>query len=425
MTKLRATLLGTAVAAFVAGPALAAEIFVGDLYDMTGPTSGVGKFAGQGKIDGLAYINAHGGINGKKIRVENLDYSYKAPQAIAAYKKWKQQGVTLIQGWGTADTEALIGFVSKDKIPYMSLSFSGHLTDPTGSGPKTKKPAPYNFFVAPSYSDGARSLVQWAAADWKAKGKSGTPKYIHMGDNHPYPNAPKAAGEEYAKELGFAIIPPIQYSLRGGDFKAQCLSLKESGADYAFLANTGGSNIALLKSCETVGVNTQFMSNIWGMDENTMKAAGKAADGVVWVMSTAAWNDDVPGMKLLRAVSKISDPTGKVYRPVHYTRGVCPIFYMKEAMEWADKNGGISGPNIKKALESRTDWVPAGLEGVCGPVTWSATDHRSQMIVPLYQASVTGDTANGEIGELLASGAMGMKKIYTAHIPRKPEWIGW
>ena len=51
------------------------------------------------------------------------------------------------------------------------------------------------------------------------------------------------------------------------------------------MANTGGSNISLLKSCETVGVQVQFMSNIWGMDENNMKAAGKAADGVVWVMN--------------------------------------------------------------------------------------------------------------------------------------------
>ena len=52
------------------------------------------------------------------------------------------------------------------------------------------------------------------------------------------------------------VLPPIQYSLKPGDFKAQCLSMKDAGANYAFLANTGGSTISLLKSCETVGVNT-------------------------------------------------------------------------------------------------------------------------------------------------------------------------
>src|SRR5262249_26959645 len=160
-------------------------------------------------------------------------------------------------------------------------------------------------------------------------------------------NAPKKAGEDYAKELGFDVLPAIQYSLAPGDFKAQCLTLKESGADYAFLANTSDSNIAMLKSCSTVGVKTQLMANIWGYDENVMKAAGESANGVVWVMGVAKWGDDVPGMKTIQAISKSSDPKGAAYRAVHYIRGVCPIFFMKEAMEWADKNGGITGPNVK------------------------------------------------------------------------------
>ncbi len=52
-------------------------------------------------------------------------------------------------------------------------------------------------------------MLTWAAEDWKAKGKSGKPKFVHMGANHPYPNAPKAAGEAIAAELGFEVLPPI------------------------------------------------------------------------------------------------------------------------------------------------------------------------------------------------------------------------
>ncbi|MBF0277020.1 MAG: ABC transporter substrate-binding protein [SAR324 cluster bacterium] len=401
------------------------EIFVGNLYDMTGPTSGIGKFAGQGKIDALEYINAHGGINGKTMRLSHLDYSYKATKAIETYKKWKREGVTVIQGWGTADTEALVGFVSKDKVPFVSLSFSGRLTDPTGRGPNTLKAAPYNFFVGPSYSDGVRALIQWAKTDWIRHARSGNPKYIHMGDNHPYPNAAKAPGYEYAEELDFEIVPPIVYSLHPGEFEEQCLALKESGADYTFLANTGGSNAALLSTCYRLKVKTQFLINVWGMDENTMKEAGRGADGVVWVMSTASWNDRVPGMKLLREISKISDPSGTLYRPVHYIRGVCHPYYMKEAMEWADKNGGINGPNIKKGFYQKQNWVPKGLEGVCGPSSWTATDHRGQTLIPIYQAKVSGDTRSGGVSELTSNGILKMNKIFTADIPRKAEWIGW
>ena len=44
-----------------------------------------------------------------------------------------------------------------------------------------------------------RAMLIWAAEDWKAKGKPGKPKFVHMGANHPYPNAPKAAGEAHGQ----------------------------------------------------------------------------------------------------------------------------------------------------------------------------------------------------------------------------------
>lgn len=405
-------LAGAAVAALVVTsvPALAQDIKVGLLVDFTGPTSDVGKVYGQGVADAMNHINKTGGVAGKKLDFEMVDYSYKAPDAIATYKKWVDAKVTAIQGWGTADTEALVQSVAKDQIPYYSASYSGHLTDPTGKGPKGSKAAPYNFFYGPSYSDSCRALVQWAASDAKKKGIA-QPKFVHMGDNHPYPNAPKAACADYAKELGFQVSDPIQYSLKPGDFKAQCLTLKESGANYAFLANTGGSTISLLKSCETVGVNTQFLANVWGMDENAMRAAGESADGVVFAVGAADWQSTAPGMKLVREVSKVSDPSGNAYRAVHYMRGICSAYYMKDAMEAAAKAGGITGPNIKAAMEKMKDHVPAGLEGVCIPSTWTPEDHRGTTKVFLYQAKTKGQQAIAKVGE--------------ADVPRKPEWLGW
>jgi branched-chain amino acid transport system substrate-binding protein len=427
MTMMRKAfgLMAAAAVVTLATAATAETVKVGNLVDFTGRTATVGKPYGQAKVDAAKWLGTHGGINGKTLDLDTFDYSYEVPRAIAAYKKWKQEGVVAIQGWGTGDTEAMVGFVAQDKIPYFSASYSAHLTDPMGKGPETQKPTPYNFIMGPSYSDGVRALLQWAKADWEKKGGKGKPKYVHMGDNHPYPNAPKKAGEVYAAELGFDVLPAIQYSLKPGDFKAQCLSLKESGANYAFLANTAGSNISLLKSCATVGTDVQFMANIWGYDENAMKAAGKAANGVVWVMGAAAWDADAPGMKLVHEIAKNADPN-VTYETGHYIRGICSFFYMKEAMEWADKNGGITGPNIKQGMYQKKDWVPAGLEGVCPPATWTAEDHRGFTQVFVYQGKVTADApADEDIAQLMADGTIGMEKVYEANIPRKPEWLGW
>lgn len=426
----RAILASAAVGALLTGPALAQQkIKVGNLVDYTGATSSVGKISGPGKVDAFAWINANGGINGKMLDVETVDYGYQTQRSIQLYKKWKDEGAVAIQGYGTNDTEAMVGFIAEDKIPYFSLSFSGHLTDPAGASAKAKdgkiKPAPYNFFGAPSYSDGVRALLIWAADDWKKKGAAGKPKYIHLGDNHPYPLAPKEAGEALAKELGFDVVPSIQYALAGGDFKAQCLALQSSGANYAFMANTTGANIALLRSCATVGVNVQFMANIWGMDEPGLKAAGKAANGIVWVVGQAQWGADVPGMATFRAISNMSDPSGKTYRPLPYVRGACQVLYLAEAMRIADKAGKLNGEGIKAALEGLKDFVPVKADGMCPAVTWTATDHRSVDTVGLMRARVTGETDQGEYTDLIASGAIKLEKIADIKVPRKPEWLGY
>jgi branched-chain amino acid transport system substrate-binding protein len=414
---------GAALVALAPFAASAQGIPVGHLADYSGATSDVGTPYGQGVDDAIAYINAHGGIGGKKIDGETVDYSYQVPRAVSTYKGWSGK-VVAIQGWGTADTEALVAFVTKDKVPYYSGSYAAALTDPVG-GSKADKPAPYNFFYGPSYSDSARAMVQWAADDWKKKGGQGKPKYVHMGANHPYPNAPKAAAEDYAKELGFEVLPAIQFALTPGDYTAQCLTLKQSGANYAYLGNTAGSNISVLKACETAGVKVQFLGNVWGMDENAMKAAGTAANGVVFPLRTGAvWNDGVPGMQLMKEVSKVSDPSGTAYRPIHYLAGVCTTLFMKEAMDWAAANGGVTGENIKKGMYAKPNWVPKGSDGVCKPSTWTAQDHRSMLDVDLYRAEVKGPT-EAAVPDLIKSGAIKMSKVATIDLPRKKEWLGW
>ncbi|MGB3489907.1 MAG: ABC transporter substrate-binding protein [Xanthobacteraceae bacterium] len=422
------TLLGSAALAVVlgsSGVSAQSSIKIGHLADYSGGTSDVGTPYGHAIVDTFAWINKNGGINGVKVDLDSVDYGYQVPRAIAQYKKWSgADKVSAIMGWGTADTEALTGFIAQDQIPDISGSYAAALADPTGAGGKAKA-APYNFFYGPTYSDALRAELTWAAEDWKAKGKTGKPKFVHMGANHPYPNAPKAAGEAIAKELGFDVLPPLVFALTPGDYSAQCLSLKSSGANYAYLGNTAASNISVMKACKTAGVDVQFLSNVWGMDENAAKAAGDAADGVVFPLRTAVgWGGNAPGMKTVVEISKMSDPTGKVYRPVHYVAAVCTALYMKEAIEWAAKNGGVNGPNVQKGFYQKKNWVPAGMEGVCVPSTWTDKDHRPTMTVDLYRAKVSGST-EGDLNDLMAKGTIKLEKVKTIELPRKAEWLGW
>jgi branched-chain amino acid transport system substrate-binding protein len=85
---------------------------------------------------------------------------------------------------------------------------------------------------------------------------------------------------------------------------------------------------------------------------------------------------------------------------------------MKDAMEMADKQGGVTGPNIKKAMEQMQGHVPAGLEGVCSPSTWTAEDHRGTTEVSVYTTNYNG-------------GDFTFNKQSTIEVPRRAEWLGW
>jgi len=407
--SVRTTTLSLLAATMLAGTAQAEDkVFVGHLVDYTGPTAFVGKSYGPGVADALKYVNANGGIGGTVIEFETVDYAYKVPDAIANYKRWKDKGMVAMQGWGTGDTEALISFVARDEVPVYSASYSAHLTDPTGANPSTKKPAPYNFFYGASYSDSCRALAKWAAEDAKTKGIK-DPIFLHTGDNHPYPNAPKKACGEYAAELGMTVANPVVVPLKPGDFKAQCLTIKESGAQYVFMGNLGGSIVSLLKSCGTVGVKANYMGNVWAGDYKTVESS--EAEKIIFPSSTPFYGQDVPGMKTVEAILKGGSGEAGEKPTHHYIRGICSAFYMKEAMDWAKANGGITGANIKKGMYAKKDWVPAGLEGVCLPSSWSEKDHRGLMTVAINQGSFD----NGKVM---------IERIAESTLPRREDWLG-
>jgi len=270
-----------------------------------------------------------------------------------------------------ATPKALTGFLAEDKIPgYFRLDAANHfpiLPAQAGQG----QAAPYNFFYGPSYSDALRGMLAGPADDWKAKGKPGQAEIRSHGSEPPLPeNAPKAAGE---------APPRTETRLRGvaadrvraeppGDYSAQCLTLKELGRNYAYLGKYAGSNISGAQCLKTAGVDVQFLGNVWGMDENAAKAAGAAADGVVFPLRTAvAWGRrTAPGMKTVMEISKCPDAARYCFtaRSLHRRRGVPPLNEGGRRVG-RQRTAGATGENVKKGFTRKPNWFPAGMDGVC------------------------------------------------------------
>ncbi len=371
------------------------EIKVGGIFDLTGVTSDVGKPFAQGVQDAVVWVNENGGINGKKIKLIGADYAYKIDQARALYKKLvNDDKVVMIQGWGTGDTEALKDFVGQDKVPYFSASFSAPLTVPSKF--------PYNFFVAPTYSDQLRSWMDWVKQDYAKSGGKGNPKVAFMYGDNAYGKSPIAAGKKYGGVIGVDVVDEAVLPPNFQDATSQLLTMKQKGVQYAYINVTTTGVSLVLRDAKKLGMDVKFGSNPYGFSESLVAVAGPLAEGVTGVMPHVPYGTPVPGMKNVMAMHDKLRAGEK--GDAMYVRGYTYVMVWSEALKRADKAGQLNGPGVKAAAETLADFSTGGLSQ---SVTYTPTDHRPTMTTSIYQ--VQG-------GKLV--------KIGDYIMPRTAEWFG-
>ena len=393
--------------------ASAGEISIGSLNDLTGATSDVGKDYALGVQEAVKYYNENGGINGKTIKLSLYDYGYLVPGAITTYKRFRDTDkVVSVLGWGTNDTVALAPTVSQDKMPYVSASYAGELTDPS----KT----PFNFFASPDYSTAARAAITvWYNEIWlkdprfaSARSSGAKPRFVAFyGKATPYASAPIKAIKEQATLLGFEIGPDQDIPLTALDTKSQVLAAKEFKPDLVWHGDTVNGVATALKDEKALGLGADNIVNTYGFDENLPKLVGDAAEGVIGIAPTAFYGENVKGMDLIVAAAKKYDPnTPQESRTIHTVKAWANVTILKKALEVADKAGKLNGDGIRAAFESFKD-LDVGFGAA--PMTWTSTDHRPTSLVNIYQ--IKG-------GKFVKLQTIDMK----AQFPNDwPKWLGY
>ena len=407
--KMFVLIFAVVMAAGFSATAGAAEVKVGALNDMTGATSDVGKDYALGIAEAIHYANDNGGVNGKRIKLYQFDYGYRVPEALTKYKLFMRLGTVAVLGWGTGDTEALSPTVTKDKMPYVSASYSGHLTDPA----KT----PYNLFAATDYSTNARAAITaWFDEKWpkhKDYGKR-KPRFVcsYMFAS-PYCSAPIKAIKDQAAILGFEVGPDQDVSLFAIDTKSQVLAMKDFKPDLVWHGNTTMSVAATVRDAYALGLGADHIVNNWGFDENLPRLAGKASEKVMGAAVCAFYGENVPMMdKVVAYGQKYNPGVAKEKRLVRTGQAWANVLALWEALKRADKSGGLSGENIlKKGFETMQNF-DVGLN--VPPLTYTATDHRVAGKVPIYE---------------IIDGKIKLLKVVDLKTrwPDKwaKEWIGW
>ncbi len=345
-------------------------IKIGAIFDLTGPTADVGTDYADGMRGYADWVNMQGGIEGRPIDLIYQDYGYQVDRAEQLYSQFVAEGVVVFMGWGTGDTEALRLRITEDEIPFSSASLSHVLGDPAD--------APYNFLVAPTYTDQFRISLDWIAANHG----EGTPVVALMHNASPFGLSPsRYGGVEYAEAIGVDLT--LYEMPRGAvDFTGEFSRIRQSGAQYVVFQNTSGPASVALQNASSLGLDLTFVCLNWCANAQLIDLAGDVAEGMMGTIPYAPLSVDVPGTRVIRdyLAAKGESIEGKTNA---YTQAWWTFSVFTEAMRQVLAAGEeLTGANIKAALETFTD---LDMGGVTVPISFTPDDHLGAKALRMFR----------------------------------------
>ena len=384
MRSLSPIMLGVAAAVMAfAGTAAAQqkEVMIGGQCDRTGPTQIVGVVICPAIQDYIDLVNSKGGVEGYKIKYNELDNEYKVPPAVEEYQRQKQEGAVSMMIYGTPQAQALNQKLQEDKIPGTSPGFG---ISASADGARY----PYLFPVAATYWSQGAAAIQFIKDKLGGSLKGKKIAYVYY--DNPAGHEPLPILEDLQKTEGFELrsfaVPPP-----GVEMGAQVLDIAQRyRPDFVIDHLFGRSPSVAIKEYKRAGYPlSKVLGLVWASAEADIEAAGgwQVAEGY-HTMSFAGVGDDYPVRQEIKAMYKAQGkgPPKVMDDTVMYNRGLLIAALHVEALSNALKaNGGKqpTGQEMKKGFEQIHDFT---LGGLVPPLNVTAADHEGGGWVQIYTA---------------------------------------
>jgi branched-chain amino acid transport system substrate-binding protein len=176
--------------------AIAKDIKVGAIINLTGPASTWGQFHAKGHKDYFRYVNdVKGGIAGNKIKLTVVDHAYKVPEAVKYVKKFcTSDKMDILATWDAGSGIMAKPIIQKYKIPNINYStYQGIL----------KPPVDYAYLPYGGYNMDSYAVLEYIKNIHKG---SAPPKVGLLTYNNAYGKSIHAASKEYAAKNNVNIV---------------------------------------------------------------------------------------------------------------------------------------------------------------------------------------------------------------------------
>lgn len=342
--------------------AVAKEVKIGAVINLTGPASSWGQYHAKGQQDYVRYINeVKGGVGGNKINLIVVDHGYKVPEAVKLVKKFcTEDKVDMLNTWDAGSGIMAKPLFQKYMIPNINYSTVKFFI---------KEPIDYAYLPFGDYDMDTYAILEYINTIHKG---AAPPKVGLLTYNNPYGKAVHGPAKEYAAKYNVNIVGIEAFPPKTLDLKTELLRLKDAGAEYIFVQVLPSAIIMALQSADRINYDVPFFGTWTCTDPDFFKRGkGIIRDRLFAQFCGGLPVDGTPGVQLCMDIAKRYGTVEKY--DFSYWEGVSMGMLDVKAIERAhEKFGEINSKTINQALQTFRN---EDFGGLIPNVTYTNSDH--------------------------------------------------
>ncbi len=340
-------------------------ITLGVITPLSGPAALIGKPLTYGQESYFNYVNAHGGVDGWKIKLDIKDDQYSPALHVSDYNGMVGSVAFIAQSLGSPTTSAIES----------SAKAAGVLVG-TAAQDSSFVNQSVNLVIGTPYAvDVANSLYYLTHTLGKAHAKVGI---VYQGD---------AYGQDGLKGFTAALnayhfdnVGSATYAVTDTSFTSQALAMKNDGAQYVVLTAIPTAAAGIIGAAAAIGYHPQWILQGPAWSEYLMTSNGGSSGSATpiepamvgaWVLGfEAAWGDmSVPGMAQFLSIQK-------KYFPTQVPDGYYMFGYCLAEVETKVLADAIAAKNLTRAgiLSAKEHLGSFDFGGLIPPATYTPSN---------------------------------------------------
>jgi ABC-type branched-subunit amino acid transport system substrate-binding protein len=338
-------------------------ISLGVLSPLSGPVAAIGKPLTAGQETYFQAVNAAGGVDGWKVKLNEQDTKYDPQTEVQAYNRIAGNVAFMAQSLGSPTTKAIQPLADQQKMLIGAAAQDSSLvTDPVMA-----------VIGTPYAIDNANAL------DYIAKQKGGsTAKVGIIYQNDAYGEDGLRGYQAGVKTYHLHSVAETTYKVGDTDLTAQVQKMRSAGAQYVFVVAVPSTAATIVGTGASQGYNpkwvfqgpawSEFLMSSDGTTKGKPTAVAKALASNVWVLGyEAQWGDmSVPGMAQFLADTKRFAPSQipDYYFMYGYAQAKVETAILRKAIA----NGDLTRAGI---LDAKLHLGTVDLGGLMPPVDYT------------------------------------------------------